>query len=269
MTAGRRALVALMLTATAAFVVGVVLERHETHNEIAETPAQRAAESPAQRAAESPAQRAAESTTSGTTSEHSQSGPSSGETSEHDRSGESGQENGEHTGSGESSEGAGHDESGAKAQHSGSRQSGESTAPKANTETSATSRTAAASTPEPTSHAGESETLLGINPESTDLLVVAVVASLALAAGAWWLGGSALVLGIVALAMAAFAALDVREIVHQTNESRTGLTLLAALVAALHIAAALLAARAAVAARANAPPVAGGPAPRPIIRRRH
>ena len=41
---GRGVLVALILAATAAFVVGVGLERHDTHNEAAETPAQRAAE---------------------------------------------------------------------------------------------------------------------------------------------------------------------------------------------------------------------------------
>jgi hypothetical protein len=49
--------------------------------------------------------------------------------------------------------------------------------------------------------------------------------------------------------MAAFAALDVREVVHQIGESRTGLTLLAVLVAALHLAAAALAARQALGGR--------------------
>lgn len=198
MTTARRVLVGLILTATAAFVVGVVLERHESHSEAAETPAQHAAEN----------------ATSGTTSEHSESGES-GESGEHSESGESATRK----------------------------------------ETSETNTTAGKSTTTETpTHFEASEKLLGVNPESTGLLVVAVVASLLLAAGVWWLSASPLALGVVALAMAVFGALDVREVVHQTDESRTGLMLLAALVAVLHIAAAALAARAAVAARDTGSP---------------
>lgn len=40
----RRVLVAVMLAATASFVVGVALERNQTANESSETPAQHAAE---------------------------------------------------------------------------------------------------------------------------------------------------------------------------------------------------------------------------------
>src|ERR687886_172458 len=76
-------------------------------------------------------------------------------------------------------------------------------------------------------------------------------------AAAVWRGAAARLLAVVALVMAAFAALDVREVVHQIDESRTGLTLLALLVAALHLAAAALAARAAVSARRAAAPRAG------------
>jgi hypothetical protein len=93
-----------------------------------------------------------------------------------------------------------------------------------------------------------SERLLGVDPESSGLLAVAVVVSLALAALVWR-GEPPWLLGLVALVMAAFAALDVREVVHQIDESRTGLTLVALLVAALHLAAAGLAARAAMSAR--------------------
>jgi hypothetical protein len=93
-----------------------------------------------------------------------------------------------------------------------------------------------------------SERLLGVDPESTGLVAVAVVVSLVLAALVWR-GGAPWLLGLVALVMIAFAALDVREVVHQIDESRTGLTLLALLVAALHLAAAALAARAAMSAR--------------------
>jgi hypothetical protein len=87
-------------------------------------------------------------------------------------------------------------------------------------------------------------------------LVVAVVVSLLLAAAVWWRGGSPVVLGAVALAMAAFFALDVRGVVHQVDESRAGLAVLAAVVATLHLAAALVAARAATAGPDRPRPVA-------------
>jgi hypothetical protein len=101
-----------------------------------------------------------------------------------------------------------------------------------------------------------SERLLGVDPESTGVLLLAVAVSLLLAAAVWRTGTPG-VLALVAVVMAAFAALDVREVVHQIGESRTGLTLLAALVAALHLAAAALAARGALGARrAGARPAA-------------
>ena len=224
MTTARRVLVGLILTATAAFVVGVVLERHDSHNEAAETPSQRAAEN----------------ATSGTTSQHSESGESGaggGESAEHKQSGENGESGGEN------------------AEHSESGESGES-ATRKETSVANTTTTGESTTTETTQHSEASEKLLGVNPESTGLLVVAAAASLLLAAGVWFFGASPLLLGVVALAMAAFGALDVREVVHQANESRTGLMLLAALVAILHFAAAMLAARAAVAARDTGPPAA-------------
>ena len=83
----------------------------------------------------------------------------------------------------------------------------------------------------------------GINIEAIPFIVLAALASLALAALAWarpaWLPG----LLLVAASMAAFAVLDVREVVHQSDEGRTGLAVLAGAVAALHAAAALLALR--------------------------
>ncbi len=165
-----RVLVALIVAATAAFVVGVLLERHQTTNETRETPARHAAEA-------------------GTES----------------RLGES----------------------------------GETTAHR-----------------EASGHAESSEKLLGVNPESTGLLAVAVAVSLLLAAAVWWQRGSKLVLAVVAAAMAAFCALDIREVVHQVSESRTGLAVLAGVVAALHGAAALVAGRAAAGAPGDTPPVA-------------
>ena len=88
---------------------------------------------------------------------------------------------------------------------------------------------------------GESDTVLGIDVESTPLIVLAVVASLALAAGAWARPDSRGLLTLIGIAMLAFAVLDIREVVHQLDEDETGLALLAGLVALLHLAAAGLA----------------------------
>src|SRR3954469_18931732 len=101
-----------------------------------------------------------------------------------------------------------------------------------------------------------SERLLGGDPESTGVLAIAVVVSLALAALVWR-GAAPWLLALVALVMAVFAALDIREVVHQIDESRTGLPLLGGLVAGPPLAAAALAARAALSARhAGARPAA-------------
>ncbi len=75
-----------------------------------------------------------------------------------------------------------------------------------------------------------SETLLGVNPEATGLVVIAVAVSLALAALILTVRSPLLAAG-VALVMLAFTALDTREVTHQLNESHPGLTALAATVA--------------------------------------
>jgi hypothetical protein len=95
------------------------------------------------------------------------------------------------------------------------------------------------------------ETVLGVDIESTPLIILAVIAGLALALLAASPPGrrSAVLLTIAGL-MIAWAALDVRELVHQVDESRTGLALLASAVAVLHLAAAAIAAR--LAAREHA-----------------
>jgi Flp pilus assembly protein TadB len=78
---------------------------------------------------------------------------------------------------------------------------------------------------------------LGIDVEATPFVVLVAIVSVALALVVW-LRPSVGLLVLVAFAMLAFAALDVREIAHQLDEDDTGLALLAALVAALHAAAA-------------------------------
>jgi len=81
----------------------------------------------------------------------------------------------------------------------------------------------------------QGERVFGIDIESPALVIAAVAVSLLLAA-ALWLTGSVL----AALALAGFALVaaifDVREVFHQIDESRTNLTVIAAIVAALHLA---------------------------------
>lgn len=89
---------------------------------------------------------------------------------------------------------------------------------------------------EPATHTestANSETLLGVNPESTALVAVAVILSLLLAAVVWFRGRrpvliAALVFGLV------FAAFDIREALHQSGESHTGLMVVAIVLALLH-----------------------------------
>ena len=88
----------------------------------------------------------------------------------------------------------------------------------------------------------EGERLLGVDAESTPLVVLAVLAGLALSVAAaselrrraWFLA----TVGIVALA---WAVLDVRELFHQLDESNGGIAAVAAVVAVLHFAAAAVA----------------------------
>ena len=75
------------------------------------------------------------------------------------------------------------------------------------------------------------EKVLGVDVESPASVALAVVVSLALAAGLWlrplrWLALLAFVVGL------AFAAFDVAEVVHQLDESNSGLATLAATIAA-------------------------------------
>lgn len=85
------------------------------------------------------------------------------------------------------------------------------------------------------------ETLFGKDPESTPLVMLAIVASLLLAAGCWFRPEWRWLLVVTAFAMAAFAVLDLREVIHQLDESDTGLASVAGAVATLHVAAAVTA----------------------------
>jgi hypothetical protein len=81
----------------------------------------------------------------------------------------------------------------------------------------------------------------GVDIEAAPFIALAAVASFALALVAWLRPRTIALLALIGIAMLAFAVLDVREIVHQTNESNTGLAILAAIIALLHLAAAAIA----------------------------
>jgi hypothetical protein len=87
--------------------------------------------------------------------------------------------------------------------------------------------------------AGE-ERVLGIDVESPRLVTAAVVVSLLLAVLVWRRSDRRLLIVVAALA-AAFAVLDVAEVIHQVDGGRAGLAVLAAIIAAVHVAAAALA----------------------------
>jgi hypothetical protein len=90
---------------------------------------------------------------------------------------------------------------------------------------------------------------LGLDLESTPLIILAALGSLGLAALTWarprWLFG----LGLAFLAMAAFGALDTAEVSHQADIDELGLAVLAGFVAVLHFAAGFVALRMAQAVR--------------------
>ncbi len=82
-----------------------------------------------------------------------------------------------------------------------------------------------------------SERVFGINPESIGLVIAAVLVSLLLALAVWRLPTARRLLLLVALIALAFGIFDIREAIHQVSESRTNLSVVAAIVAALHLAA--------------------------------
>jgi hypothetical protein len=103
-------------------------------------------------------------------------------------------------------------------------------------------------------HVTESR-LLGVDVESTSAIALAVAAGLGLAMlTATKLGRRRAFLLAVAVIALAWAALDVREVVHQIDESRAGIAVVASAVAALHFVAATVAV---LLSRAASRPAAG------------
>jgi hypothetical protein len=82
------------------------------------------------------------------------------------------------------------------------------------------------------------EKIFGINPEATALVIAALIGSLLLAMAAVRFQRSRVILGIVAVAALAFAAFDVREVLFRVDNSRSGIAVIAAIIAAIHVGAA-------------------------------
>ena len=104
----------------------------------------------------------------------------------------------------------------------------------------ATESTGAAASSAESSH--EELRPLRIDIEAWPFVALAVIVSLALAAAAWLRPCATLILGITAVLMVAFAALDIREVIHQLDVDESALAVLSAIIAALHIGAAAIAA---------------------------
>ncbi len=89
--------------------------------------------------------------------------------------------------------------------------------------------------------ATSSEDLFGINPEAPWIVVLGVAASVLLALAIWFRDGRSVLIIVIVFGLL-LAALDLREMVHQVNESRTSLIVVSAVLATLHLAAAGIAA---------------------------
>jgi hypothetical protein len=124
---------------------------------------------------------------------------------------------------------------------------------------------APAATPDAHDSNQEEPKLLGVDPESLPLVVLATLGSLLLAAAVLRWPPARALLALVVVAMLAFAALDIREVAHQLDERRGGVAAIAALVAVLHLAAATLAAvrsrKVAICSRFAMPEEGFGPGP--------
>jgi len=127
------------------------------------------------------------------------------------------------------------EKAGETAQHEGGTESG-----RAEGEAGEAARGKTKTALQPEEHHSEL-TPLGIDIEAVPFVALAALASIALAAAAWLRPRAIPLLVVIAVAMLAFAALDIQEVVHQSDEARTGLAILAGFVAALHLGVAALA----------------------------
>jgi Flp pilus assembly protein TadB len=89
-------------------------------------------------------------------------------------------------------------------------------------------------------HKESSEKIFGINPEAKGLVAAAVAAGVVLAVAVWFTNAALILVGAIAFGLV-FAVFDVRELIHQVNESRAGLVVIAAVLAVIHLAVAVAA----------------------------
>jgi hypothetical protein len=129
------------------------------------------------------------------------------------------------------------DEPTAEAAQAGERNEGSESAETIEAEAAERSVNAAEATEEPEE---DEERVLGVDIESP-LLVTAAVAVSLLLAGLVWRRPNRRLLIMIAVVAAGFAVLDAAEVAHQLDEDRTGLSLLAGAIMALHATAAALA----------------------------
>jgi Flp pilus assembly protein TadB len=100
-----------------------------------------------------------------------------------------------------------------------------------------------------------SEKVLGLDVESPALVALGVGVSLVLAALAW-LRPHRAVFVVIAVFAATFAVLDVAEMLHQIDKSRTGLAVLASVLALVHLLTALASAAGVASAASDTRPIA-------------
>jgi cobalamin biosynthesis Mg chelatase CobN len=223
----RTVLAALLLVATGLFAYAVLHERSLIRSERGESPAQLVHESAATKASETPAKRTSETAATKASETPAKRASETAAT----KASETPAKRASETAATRASERAG-----TKTSETPAKRASE-TAPNAGT-VAATS-TAHVETPAQRAREGR---VLGVDLESTPMIALAIVAGLALAILAFSpLGATRAILFGLALGALAWSALDIREIVHQANESHTDLAIIAGLVAALHAAAAALA----------------------------
>lgn len=192
---------ALLIASAVLFAIGVAIERHETHTEGRGSPA---AQLPTPLLLADADQGKGETTIGATT-------PQSGETTaRHERR--------------EKTRRSAHETPTERSHETKNERSHEN------------GRESAHESPAQLAREHRNERIFGINPESTPLVAAVVAASLALAL-ALWLRPTLLITATIIIIGLGAGAFDIREVLHQIDESRTNLIVIASIVALLHLAA--------------------------------
>lgn len=245
----RTTLAALLVGSAALFAIGVAIERSQPQHSAAREAAERAAEAPVSAPGvattageETPAEHAREGTPTTTSGESPTKRAGEARTATTaPKTARSAREAGESPAQ-RAHEGATTTTTPKTTEHAATTTGGESPAERSREGgAGVTASKTTATLPAATVAEVHSEQVFGLNPDAAGLVAAAIAASLLLAFGVWRFPTMRPLLVLVALAALAFCAFDVREAVHQASESRTGLVIVAAFVAALHLAAAVVA----------------------------